>query len=107
MTKISIARALALMLAGIVLTGAAGCQNRGKFGPEACEKPAPAEGTAVAAIYYDINGQMVGSGGEDLFGTKNNQLCPAPPGDGTGGCATGKCPVAAPGRTICVVCPKP
>jgi hypothetical protein len=84
----------------------AGCEGRGQFGPDACDKNerAAVGGTAVLAIYFDKNGKEVGTDGEALHGTKKNTMCPAPPPPGPGPCGPGKCAVVVYGKSYCVPC---
>jgi hypothetical protein len=100
-----------LVLAGILLA-AGGCANRGVFTQAACKDDGTEMGRraipagAAAAIYVDKDGIPLGDRAEDLYGTKDDTMCPTPPAGGPGGCSPKPpwCTVKVNGVNYCVRC---
>jgi hypothetical protein len=99
-------RSSTFVLLGLCLA-AAGCENRGTWGSKACPSADRVDvgQQAVLAVYYDKDGNQVGTAGESLPYTENNRMCPALEKEpGPGPCAPGACAVTIPGtgKTYCV-----
>jgi hypothetical protein len=103
--KTMILRTMMLLLASMLLLSA-GCAKRGLFGSEACPSServdVPGGSDVVLAVYYDKNGQPLGTAAENMHGTKDNKMCPAPEPGGGSGCASGSCPISVGAKTYCV-----
>jgi hypothetical protein len=129
-TTTHMARTLVLLLAGLLLTGAAGCQQqdstpsekqetsgrkevgpespstRGKFGAASCTSAerVDVDATAVIALYYDEAGNVLGSGAEDLWDTSDKKMCLTTKPPGPGGCGAGRCSIIISGTEYCRKC---
>jgi hypothetical protein len=96
--------AVLLLVAALTVT-ISGCGSRGTFGPKACSQPERIDvpSKAVIAIYYDSEGQPVGTYGigEDMTGTFRNHMCETPdPSDAD--CPTGYCMKNIGGTNYCL-----
>ena len=86
---------------------AGAADNRGIFGAESCDSSTrvmvPAN--AVLALYFDKDGQPIGTTAEELTGTSNNTMCPLEEKGGPAGCPSGRCQITLPtGKTYCAPC---
>lgn len=90
----------------LLMLALAGCANRGIFGPTSCAKSSrmPVYGNAVAAIYFDIHGNPIGTRAEELKGTLNDKMCPTPEApEGPDVCAP-YCLKQVSGKNYCLPC---
>jgi hypothetical protein len=94
------ARAVSFCLAALLL---AACENRGTFGSDACKARGDIPDGAVAAVYVDKMGLMLGKP-EDLHGTSQNKMCPLEEPTGPSGCPVGYCARTIMGKTWCLRC---
>lgn len=94
------ARGVLCCLAALFLVA---CENRGTFGSDACTKRSDVPDGAVAAVYVDQMGNMVGNP-EDLHGTSQNKMCPLDEPTGPGACPVGYCARTIMGKTWCLRC---
>ena len=67
-------------------------------------EPISVDPNAVAAVYFDSQGHVVGTGGEDLTGTTENKMCPTPEPSEPGTCQSGYCARMIGGRKVCMPC---
>jgi hypothetical protein len=103
--KTMISRTMMFLLVSMLVMSA-GCAKRGLFGPTSCPSgqrvDVPGGSDVVLAVYYDKNGQPLGTAGENMHGTLDNKMCPAPETGGGGGCPSGTCPIPVGAKTYCV-----
>ena len=80
--------------------------SRGTIDLGSCSsgEPISIDPNAVAAVYFDSQGQVVGTGGEDLSGTTENKMCPTPEPSEPGTCQSGYCSRLISGRKVCMPC---
>ena len=80
--------------------------SRGTIDLESCSsgEPVSVDPNAVAAVYFDSQGQVVGTAGEDLSGTTENKMCPTPEPSEPGTCQSGYCSRLISGRRVCMPC---
>lgn len=99
---------LRVLTVTIMLVALAGCANRGVFGPASCSRGdrVPVHGKAVAAIYFDTQGNPLGTRAENMKGTLMNQMCPTPPHPDPGPdvCPPGYCSRTVSGKAYCLPC---
>lgn len=80
--------------------------SRGSIDIKSCGsgKLMDVDSSAVAALYFDSSGQVVGEGAEDLSGTTDKKMCPTPAPSVPGACQSGYCAQLIAGRRVCMRC---